>query len=61
MEGGIDTGFKAALYISGVDVGDAAARALINAVEKGEALPEKTVANTTIVDPATYQDIMPCN
>ena len=58
---GIDTGFKAALYLSGVDVGDAAARALINAIEKGEALPEKTVANTTIVDPATYAAIMPCN
>jgi L-arabinose transport system substrate-binding protein len=58
---GIDTGFKAALYLSGVDVGDAAARALINAIEKGEPLPEKTVANTTIVDPTTYADIMPCN
>lgn len=57
---GIETGFKAALYISGTDVGDAAARALINAVEKGEHLPAKTVANTTIVDPTTYQDIMPC-
>jgi L-arabinose transport system substrate-binding protein len=57
---GIESGFKAALYISGVDVGDAAARALINAVEKGEPLPAKTVANTTIVDPATYTDIMPC-
>ncbi len=58
---GIDTGFKAALYLSGVDVGDAAARALINAIEKGEALPEKTVANTTIVDPTTFKDVMPCN
>jgi L-arabinose transport system substrate-binding protein len=58
---GIETGFKAALYLSGVDVGDAAARALINAIEKGEPLPEKTVANTTIVDPTTYADIMPCN
>lgn len=58
---GIDTGFKAALYISGVDVGDAAARALINSIETGEALPLKTVANTTIVDPSTYADIMPCN
>jgi L-arabinose transport system substrate-binding protein len=57
---GIETGFKAALYLSGKDVGDAAARALINAVEKGEPLPEKTVANTTIVDPTTYADIMPC-
>ncbi|UPH70263.1 substrate-binding domain-containing protein [Abyssibius alkaniclasticus] len=58
---GIDTGFKAALYISGVDVGDAAARALINAIETGEPLPPMTVANTTIVDPSTYADIMPCN
>lgn len=58
---GIDTGFKAALYISGVDVGDAAARALINSIETGEALPLKTVANTTIVDPTTYADIMPCS
>lgn len=58
---GIDTGFKAALYLSGVDVGDAAARALINAIEKGEPLPEKTVANTTIVDPTTFASVMPCN
>ncbi len=58
---GIETGFKAALYISGVDVGDAAARALIKSIETGEALPEKTVANTTIVDPTTFADIMPCN
>jgi len=57
---GIDTGFKAALYISGVDVGDAAARALIKSIESGEPLPLKTVANTTIVDPTTYADIMPC-
>ena len=58
---GIDTGFKAALYISGVDVGDAAARALIKSIETGEPLPAKTVANTTIVDPTTFKDIMPCN
>lgn len=58
---GIDTGFKAALYISGVDVGDAAARALIKSIESGDALPLKTVANTTIVDPTTYADIMPCS
>lgn len=58
---GIETGFKAALYISGVDVGVAAARALINAIENGVDLPLSTVANTTIVDPTTYADIMPCN
>ena len=57
---GIETGFKAALYISGTDVGDAAARALIASIETGAPLPAKSVANTTIVDPATYADIMPC-
>lgn len=58
---GIETGFKAALYISGVDVGDAAARALINSIETGEPLPAMSVANTTIVDPDTYADIMSCD
>ena len=58
---GIDTGFKAALYISGVDVGDAAARALIKSIETGEPLPAMSVANTTIVDPDTYADIMSCD
>ncbi len=57
---GIETGFKAALYLSGTDVGDAAARALINSIETGEDLPLNTVANTTIVDPTNYADIMPC-
>lgn len=56
----IDTGFKAALYLSGKDVGDAAARALANAIDKGTPLPERTVAKTTIVDPDTYAGIMPC-
>ncbi len=58
---GTPSGFKAALYISGVDVGDAAAKALINAIEGKAPLPEKTVANTTIVDPTNYKDIMPCS
>ncbi|NOZ31502.1 MAG: substrate-binding domain-containing protein [Alphaproteobacteria bacterium] len=58
---GIATGFKAALYISGVDVGDAAARALINSIESGEALPQKSVANTTIVDPDNYTQFMSCS
>jgi L-arabinose transport system substrate-binding protein len=57
---GTPTGFKAALYLSGVDVGDAAARALIENIEKGTPIPEKTVAKTTIVDPSNYKDVMPC-
>ncbi|BDU37140.1 arabinose ABC transporter substrate-binding protein [Vibrio nigripulchritudo] len=57
----IPSGFKAALYISGVDVGEAAARALIKSIESGQPLPLKTVANTTIVDASNYQTFMPCN
>jgi L-arabinose transport system substrate-binding protein len=57
---GQPSGFKAALYISGVDVGDAAARALINSIETGAPLPLNTVANTTIVDPTNYKDFLPC-
>lgn len=57
---GQPSGFKAALYISGVDVGDAAARALINSIETGAPLPPNTVANTTIVNPTNYKDVMPC-
>ncbi|WP_421724945.1 substrate-binding domain-containing protein [Bauldia sp.] len=57
---GVPTMFKAALYLSGADVGDAAARALINSIESGDPLPPNTVANTTIVTPETYADVMPC-
>ena len=48
------TGFKAALYISGTDVGNAAAQALWDNVVNGVALPAATVAKTTIVDPTSY-------
>ncbi|MEV8467438.1 substrate-binding domain-containing protein [Fluviibacterium sp. DFM31] len=58
---GIPSGFKAALYLSGTDVGDAAARTLINSIETGAPLPLKSVANTTIVDPTNYADVMPCD
>ena len=57
---GITSGFKAALYLSGTDVGRAAAEALIANIEDGTPLPPNTVADTTIVDPETYVDVMPC-
>ncbi len=57
---GTPSGFKAALYISGVDVGDAAAKALIATIETGKPLPEKTVAATSIVDASNYKDKMKC-
>jgi L-arabinose transport system substrate-binding protein len=57
---GQPSGFKAALYISGVDVGSAAAKALIAAIDNGTPLPPKTVANTTIVTPDNYKSVMTC-
>jgi len=57
----LDTGFRAALYISGVDVGAAAAAALAAHVNDGTPLPPMTVANTTIVDADTYEDYFQCN
>ncbi len=57
---GQPSGFKAALYISGVDVGAAAASALIANIEKGTPLPLKTIAKSTIVTPQSYKSVMPC-
>ena len=53
-----DSGFKAALFISGLDVGAAAAEVLYNNVVNGTAIPPTTVANTTIVTPENYTDVM---
>jgi L-arabinose transport system substrate-binding protein len=53
-----DSGFKAALFISGLDVGSAAAEVLYNAVVNGAEIPAMTVANTTIVTADTYKDVM---
>jgi L-arabinose transport system substrate-binding protein len=57
---GIDTGFRSALYLSGVDVGKAAAAALIDHIENGTPLPPETVANTTMVTPENWEATMPC-
>jgi L-arabinose transport system substrate-binding protein len=57
---GQPSGFKAALYISGTDVGAASAKVLIAALEDGVALPANTVADTSIVTPENYKDKMPC-
>lgn len=52
---GNPTGFKAALYISGVDVGRSGATALLNAAVNGEQLPEKVIAPTTMTNPENYE------
>lgn len=54
---GNPSGFKAALYISGTDVGNSAAEALYNNVVNGTPLPPKTIAKTTMVDPTNYVDV----
>ncbi len=51
------SGFKAALFISGQDVGTAAAQVLYDNIANGVELPESTVAPTTIVDASTYGDV----
>jgi L-arabinose transport system substrate-binding protein len=55
---GQDTGFKAGLFISGMDVGETAANVLYDAVVKGVTPPEKSYASTTIVDSSNYKDVM---
>ncbi|MFW5714362.1 MAG: substrate-binding domain-containing protein [Brevefilum sp.] len=52
------SGFKAALFISGLDVGKTAAEVLYDAVVNGIVPPEQTFAPTTIVTPDNYQDVM---
>ncbi|MEX1336334.1 MAG: substrate-binding domain-containing protein, partial [Candidatus Limnocylindrales bacterium] len=52
------SGFKAALFISGLDVGASAAEVLYENIVNGVELPEMTVAPTTIVGPDTYTELM---
>lgn len=53
-----DSGFKAALFISGLDVGRTAAQVLYDSVVNGVEPPEETFAPTTIVTPENYTDVM---
>jgi L-arabinose transport system substrate-binding protein len=52
------SGFKAALFISGLDVGASAAQVLWDNVVNGVELPPFTIAPTTIVDATTYTTAM---
>jgi L-arabinose transport system substrate-binding protein len=51
------SGFKAGLFISGLDVGRTAAQVLNDAVVNGVTPPENSYAPTTIVDPTNYKDV----
>jgi len=52
---GNPTGFKAALFIDGLDVGRSGAAALVAAATEGTPLPPKTIAPTTMTTPEDYQ------
>ncbi len=54
---GQPSGFKAALFISGLDVGKTAAQVLYDAVVNGKTPPPATYAPTTIVDPTNYKTV----
>lgn len=53
-----DSGFKAALFISGLDVGKTAATVLYDAVVNGVEPPATTFAPTTIVNAENYNEVM---
>jgi len=55
---GQPSGFKAALFISGTDVGNTAAQVLYDAVVNGIQPPAETFAPTSIVTPENYLDVM---
>lgn len=57
-QAGQTTGNKAALFISGHDVGSAAVKALVSAIRDHKPLPPKTVATTTIVTPENWKSVM---
>ncbi|MGV8968587.1 MAG: substrate-binding domain-containing protein [Cellulomonas sp.] len=51
-----ETGNKAALYISGYDVGSAAVKAMVAQIRDGVALPAETIADTHMVDKDNWKD-----
>ena len=55
---GQPSGFKAALFISGLDVGNTAATVLNDAVVNGKTPPPVSYAPTTVVDPANYESVL---
>ena len=49
------TGNKAALYISGLDVGSAAVDVMVDQLRNGKALPAQTIADTHMVDATNWE------
>lgn len=50
-----DTGNKAALFISGVEVGKAAVTSMVDLLRNGTALPATSIADTAIVDADNWE------
>jgi L-arabinose transport system substrate-binding protein len=57
-QAGQESGNKAALFISGHDVGSAAVKVLVDAIRNKTPLPAKTIATTTIVTPINWKGVM---
>jgi L-arabinose transport system substrate-binding protein len=57
-QAGQPSGNKAALFISGHDVGSAAVKVLVDSIRNNTPLPAKTIATTTIVTPANWKSVM---
>jgi L-arabinose transport system substrate-binding protein len=55
---GQPSGFKAGLFISGLDVGKTAATVLNDAVVNGKTPPTASYAPTTIVDAKNFKTVM---
>lgn len=55
---GQPSGFKSALFISGLDVGATAAKVLYDAVVNGVEPPAFSIAPTTIVDASNFKDVL---
>lgn len=53
---GQDTGNKAALFISGIEVGKAAVTSMIDFLRNDVALPPQSIANTEIVDASNWEE-----
>ncbi|HVK20454.1 MAG TPA: substrate-binding domain-containing protein [Actinokineospora sp.] len=53
--GGKPTGFKAALFIDGKDVGALAVQTIYDFIKNGKAMPAEAFAKTTMVDATTWE------
>ncbi len=54
----IESGFKACVWVSGISVGTKAAEVLYDAVVNGIEPPEFSIADTFLLTPENYKDIM---